>query len=582
MATKGDEDLYPIAVLIEELKNENTQKRLNSIRNLDKIAVALGPDRTRNELIPFLTESIDDDDEVLLALAEELGRFVAFVGGEAHAHCLLQPLETLAGVEETVVREKTVESLLLVGESFADEQFGSHYIDMLKRLCTGDWFTSRVSSCGLFAIAYDKVRDAGVREMLRSQFNTLCRDETPMVRRAAASSIGKLAKHLEPEYLTSELMAMFAHLCGDEQDSVRILAVETCAVLAQILPEEEATTHIVPIVRTFGEDKSWRVRYMVAGQLCELAAALEVVLLSDLVPIFVHMLQDTEAEVRTVVAHHMSKFCKNVPREVVETKVLECVSVLATDSSQHVRAALAQDVLNLAPLLEKDLTIAKLLPLYLQLLRDESSEVRLNVISRLEVVSGVIGVEQLSHSLLPAVMELAEDKQWRVRLAVIDYMPLMAKELGQEFFDIQLSELCLSWLGDSVFSIREATTKALPKLARVFGDDWTVAKIVPRIIDMYKGDSYTHRLTAFFAINELAAADIKLGVFEELLPMVLAAAKDDPVPNVVFNAAKTIGLLIPKLDASTVGTKIKPLLTGLCSHTDNEVKYFAEQALALC
>ena len=42
----------------------DSQKRLNSIRNLDKIAVALGPDRTRNELIPFLTESIDDDDEV--------------------------------------------------------------------------------------------------------------------------------------------------------------------------------------------------------------------------------------------------------------------------------------------------------------------------------------------------------------------------------------------------------------------------------------------------------------------------------------------------------------------------------------
>jgi len=51
-------------------------------------------------------ESIDDEDEVLLALAEELGNLIDHVGGPAYAHCLLSPLENLAAVEETVVREK--------------------------------------------------------------------------------------------------------------------------------------------------------------------------------------------------------------------------------------------------------------------------------------------------------------------------------------------------------------------------------------------------------------------------------------------------------------------------------------------
>jgi len=51
-------------------------------------------------------ESIDDEDEVLLALAEELGNFVDYVGGPQYAHLLLAPLENLAAVEETVVRDK--------------------------------------------------------------------------------------------------------------------------------------------------------------------------------------------------------------------------------------------------------------------------------------------------------------------------------------------------------------------------------------------------------------------------------------------------------------------------------------------
>jgi serine/threonine-protein phosphatase 2A regulatory subunit A len=49
-----EDELYPIAVLIDELKNEDILLRLNAIRKLSTIALALGPERTRTELIPFL------------------------------------------------------------------------------------------------------------------------------------------------------------------------------------------------------------------------------------------------------------------------------------------------------------------------------------------------------------------------------------------------------------------------------------------------------------------------------------------------------------------------------------------------
>ena len=38
--------LYPVAILIDELKNEDMNLRLNSIRRLSTIAVALGVERT--------------------------------------------------------------------------------------------------------------------------------------------------------------------------------------------------------------------------------------------------------------------------------------------------------------------------------------------------------------------------------------------------------------------------------------------------------------------------------------------------------------------------------------------------------
>ena len=48
------EGLYPIAVLIDELKSEDLKRRLNSIQSLNTISIALGPERTRNELLPFI------------------------------------------------------------------------------------------------------------------------------------------------------------------------------------------------------------------------------------------------------------------------------------------------------------------------------------------------------------------------------------------------------------------------------------------------------------------------------------------------------------------------------------------------
>lgn len=132
-----DEPLYPIAVLIDELKNDDIQLRLNSIRKLSTIARVLGEERTRNELIPFLSENNDDDDEVLLAMAEELGAFVPYVGGIEHANVLLPPLEALCSVEETSVRDKAVESLCRIGARMTEKDLREYFIPLVKvQSCT--------------------------------------------------------------------------------------------------------------------------------------------------------------------------------------------------------------------------------------------------------------------------------------------------------------------------------------------------------------------------------------------------------------------------------------------------------------
>lgn len=187
---ESEEQLYPIAILIDELKSDDVTLRLNAIHRISTIALALGPERSRDELIPFLQDSLDDEDEVLLALAEELGQgFVEYLGGPSFAHLLLGPLENLAAVEETVVREKAAESITKIAEVLSEAQVEEHYIPLVRRLSGGDWFTSRTSSTALFAAVYPKVNST-IQEDLRKLFAALCNDDTPMVRRAAAKDLG--------------------------------------------------------------------------------------------------------------------------------------------------------------------------------------------------------------------------------------------------------------------------------------------------------------------------------------------------------------------------------------------------------
>ena len=99
-------ELMPIAICIDELKSPDQKKRINSVKSLSTIAIALGPERTRSELLPYVLELLDDDEEVLLTLADILPTLLEVAGGPQYAEHVLKPLEKLCESEETSVRER--------------------------------------------------------------------------------------------------------------------------------------------------------------------------------------------------------------------------------------------------------------------------------------------------------------------------------------------------------------------------------------------------------------------------------------------------------------------------------------------
>lgn len=215
---------------------------------------------------------------------------------------ILVVLESLAAVEETLVREKAAESITKVCDSLVESQIQEYYLPLLKRLSTGEWFTSRTSATALYAAAYPKASTA-IKEEMRKMFTHLCTDDTPMVRRAAAKELGPFSKTLAHDVLLSELLPAFRKLASDDQDSVRLLTVDALIAIAEALSDEECKTYLGATMKAMVGDKSWRVRYMVADHFVLLAAAAgQDIVREELVVAFVALLKDNEAEVRTAAA----------------------------------------------------------------------------------------------------------------------------------------------------------------------------------------------------------------------------------------------------------------------------------------
>lgn len=596
-------ELYPLALLMDELKHDDIANRVEAMKKLDTIALALGPERTRDELIPFLTEvAQDDEDEVFAILADEISKFVPLVGGKEFADSILPILEILASTEETLVRDKAVNSLNIIAKELSLEQLLSQFVPLIEHLATAEWFSAKVSACGLFQSVIIDCNDSELRKNLFALYLQLVQDDTPMVKRAAAKNLPKLIDLLTDNVNLSTaedwdyISTMFQKIINDNQDSVKFLAVDCLISILKFFNKKNDEIHLKDLLESslkLINDEAWRVRYMVADRF-ELLTKQFIKhddFINQFINPFLSLCEDNESDVRKAIAEQIPGFTKllNNQSQVIFNKIIPILQNLSMDENETVRASLALKLTNLVTVMNKDEVIEHLLPILLTMLKDEFPDVRLNIIANLKIVNEMVGIDLLSDSLLPAITELANDVNWRVRMAIIEYIPILAEQLGTEFFNEQLSDLSLSWLWDTVFSIREAAVKNLTKLTKIFGSQWCRDEIISRLLkfDSQLLENFIYRFTLLSALSALVPEIDSEAITEQVLPFVKHLA-DDAVPNIRFNVAKSYWIIVESLLKQPNGKNfipmikenILPSLEKLCNDSDVDVRYFAGKSLS--
>jgi serine/threonine-protein phosphatase 2A regulatory subunit A len=453
-------------------------------------------------------------DELLLLLGQQILEVNDVIPNQQEI--FLPLLERLAAVEETVVRDQAVIALTVLctqkasivitdGGSNNNPDIIAPWLALVKRLASADWFTAKVSSCGIVAPIFALVNataphtiklteqaainavaianaegtstatdgsttttttDEAVLtadspspatpqqvqcyELLLSTYKDLCLDETPMVRRAAAKYFGQVLKQAgwyHGREFGSALLGPV--LCRDEQDSVRLLAVSSLKDVGPIFGQMNPSWTIkywLPTIKDGSTDMSWRVR-------------------NNLAKCFSDVVQTLGIQYSTTNTNHNKLY------HTEQSLVMSCFVALITDPEADVRAAAVTHLARMVSWGGQSHYITHIQPLLPSLADDVVVDVR-------------------SKCAL-ALMDAAHGGTLDNTIILQNFGPLLESFLQDEYHEVQLQVLCnlhkiasllpgLSGVVSTLLQmpkatnwrVREAVAKLLPHLAEARGLDF--------------------------------------------------------------------------------------------------------------
>eukprot|EP00826_Nyctotherus_ovalis_P036138 TRINITY_DN3186_c0_g1_i1.p1 TRINITY_DN3186_c0_g1~~TRINITY_DN3186_c0_g1_i1.p1 ORF type:complete len:520 (+),score=94.15 TRINITY_DN3186_c0_g1_i1:285-1844(+) len=505
-----EDHIDAMELLKEELSNDEIPYKVNAIHRLPTVIFAIGPIQTHDKLIPFIdctsarTRSFNSQGGGRGALRDRRG-----AGQDLRADREQAAAAAFAGGPVQHCRDRGARA---GGEILVEDWRSADQLGHPEHLCAHGCATRYHGGSSLPSVLHrphlhllqplrkPERSHAKVKLFVSGRrFGELCKEETPLIRKTCASTLGVFAEHMEKELIVSDLIPSLKLLITDEQDSIRMICVGATVSIAKILPKDESKKVMLPITLQIFEDKSWKVRLAIAKNFPELAGAFgKDIVDGNLVTKFSLLLKDDEADVRTAAIIALKSCLKNISADKIQTVLIPQLGDLMKDSSFNVRAGLAVSLCSICTAIKKEVAIAKLLPLLVDLLKDEHHEVKMGVLAGIQPVANFIGPEFITSSMLMSFSNLMKDQKWRVRNAVLDLLGNLAKEFGKDFYAKNIEQIFLQFLTDAVAAVRDTGIAKVELLANTFKADWVLKVYLPRAIEAFNKDKqgYLYRVTA--------------------------------------------------------------------------------------
>ena len=340
----GKLDQVTATNLLEDLQNPDIKIKKNAFQNLRGISLALGRERTRKELFPYLKSCIDEEeDEIIIELAKVLSNFIDCIGGKQYIKELLNLIEIILTIDDHFVRVEILNTIKSVIKQVGKvSEIESELISIINNLYNSEDINQKKSAMNLLIFLF-KDLNANNKNIAINYFDKFLVDNNISVKKELLNEITEISLELSIDYIKK----MINIILKDKNDSMRIDIVNIILSIKNHKNINQFIDVIYDLIPKLAEDTNWRVRLTVSDKLNEFLnfPNINKEFKQTSVNIFAKLLDDSEAEIRNICCLRLEEITKILKDENNFDSILQNLRKLEKDQKNFVKGALASNVI---------------------------------------------------------------------------------------------------------------------------------------------------------------------------------------------------------------------------------------------
>ena len=155
--------------LLEDLQSQDNKTKINAIHNLTNISLALGCEATRKELLPYLKNCInnEEEDEILIELAKILSNFLTCIGGIKYINELLNIFEVILSIDEPGIRKEAINSLKNILNQIGNiKDIEKELMNLINKFYSSDDVNQKLSALNIIILAYQNLEESNKKTVI--------------------------------------------------------------------------------------------------------------------------------------------------------------------------------------------------------------------------------------------------------------------------------------------------------------------------------------------------------------------------------------------------------------------------------
>ena len=527
--------------LLEDLQSQDNKTKINAIHNLTNISLALGCEATRKELLPYLKNCInnEEEDEILIELAKILSNFLTCIGGIKYINELLNIFEVILSIDEPGIRKEAINSLKNILNQIGNiKDIEKELMNLINKFYSSDDVNQKLSALNIIILVYQNLEESN-KKIVINFLENFSNSNNLSIRKELISELIKITK-----YLNIDIIKKFIEtLIKDENENIKVDIIKLIISLKDHKDLLQIIDYIYDLIQKLSEDLNFKVRLSLINNFPEILQFPKITYnFKQLVlNIYIKFLEDNEDQIRNACCLNLEEITKLLINEINFNKLLQNLNKLTKDQKTFVRNSLAENIFKICPLLNKKQLNEIIFPMFNDLISDENFDIRINLINNIINLSKNSDLNNINNfiidKIIPSIIEISQNKSWRIRHKIINIIPNF---VNQKNFMKDIFPICLNYLTDHVFDIRNEGCKLLCNIYNDLNNSEFENKLIEKLNSMSNLTNYLIRNTCVIFIKyfiEKINEKIYFDFFQKKLIFLVYKLSDDKISNVRINCA---------------------------------------------